>query len=199
MKKLVTERDLEDHGPGDYPVTPEMILTPSARDYASRNGIKLIWPDDPKKADDDSDMDKAIREMVMAELGHADPSVLAAVRSALPGSPAPRRDRLKQSPASLALRAAIEGTRSDRAVLSAMGKNTSGILAKVTGTISEMGLDIVNVSQTIVGGYFTMIVIIELGGRSFDTFRDKLVGQGKALGIEVMLMHEDVLQAMHRV
>lgn len=199
MKKLVTERDLEDHGPGDFPVSPEMILTPSARDYASRSGIHLIWPDDPKKGATDSDMDRAIREMVVAELGHADPSILAAVRTALPGSKPARRDRLTQSPASLALRAAIEGGEGDRAVLSAMGKNSTGILAKVTATISDMGLDIVNVSQTIVGGYFTMIVIIELGGRGFDTFRDKLLAEGKSLGIEVMLMHEDVLQAMHRV
>ena len=52
------------------------------------------------------------------------------------------------------------------------------------------------------GGYFTMILIVDLAGlgkHTFEQFRELLLGEVRALGLEGMLMHEDVLRAMHRV
>ncbi len=202
MKKLVTERELEHVTKGGaFQVTSDMILTPSARDFASRNGISLAYDGDQATAagGNETAMDRAIREIVTAELGRADATVISAVRSAVgPGQPA-------ESPASQAVRtAAREAGGRNRAVLSAMGENRSGILSRLTTAISGTGCDILDVTQTLVGGYFTMMLIVEIDsleqdGLTFGEFRTRVLDEVKALGLEGMLMHEDVLRAMHRV
>lgn len=204
MKKLVTERDLESLAGKSFQVTAEMILTPSARDYASRNGVQLEYGESDRSAE--SAMDQAIREAVTAELGSADAQVLAAVKSAMGGPGGGGQGAVRHgSPASRAVRdAARPRDGEDRAVLSAMGENQMGILSTLTSAISELGGDIQNVSQTIVGGYFTMILIVDLGplgerGVTFEQFRGRVLEAVKGLGLEGMLVHEDVLRAMHRV
>lgn len=207
MKKLVGERDLEAAGGGVFVVSPEMILTPSARDYASRHNIRLQWPSADAGRGDETAMDRAIRDAVTAELGRADDHVISAVRASLGEAtpPGPARLPVMETPASRALRDAVDAKEGrNRAVLSAMGSNRTGILTKLTAIISDIGCDIVDVSQTLVGGYFTMILIVELDnlgaqGVSFGQFRDRLLAVTKELGLEAMIMHEDVLQAMHRV
>ena len=75
MKKLVTERELEHVTKGGaFQVTSDMILTPSARDFASRNGISLAYDGDQATAagGNETAMDRAIREIVTAELGRAE-------------------------------------------------------------------------------------------------------------------------------
>lgn len=201
MKKLITERDLEHLDKGAaFQVEPQMILTPSARDFASSRGIRLSWSTDApaEGAARETAMDRAIREAVTAELGKADHDVMSAVRNAM--SDTPRRDH----PVSKALREAAQAKAAarNRAVLSAMGENQVGILSRLTKVISELGCDINDVSQSIVGGYFTMILIVDLAGlgqHTFEQFRELLLGEVRALGLEGMLMHEDVLRAMHRV
>jgi ACT domain-containing protein len=202
MKKLVTERELETLVKGgSFQVTGDMIVTPSARDFASRNGIQLQYNTDTASRPD-SAMDRAIREAVEAELGLADPSVIGAVRNAMGGSGSAKATPLRDSPASRAVRdAAIAKDGQNRAVLSAMGENRKGILSTLTHAISDLGGDIQDVSQTLVGGYFTMILIVNLDGvpDGFGSFREKVLEAVSALGLEGMFMHEDILRAMHRV
>jgi ACT domain-containing protein len=201
MKKLITERDLEAMVTGkSFAVTGEMILTPSARDYASRHGISLSY-DERRTSTNESAMDQAIREIVTAELGQVDHEVIDAVRSSLAEGHSGSRGQASNE----RIRAAVtHELPNNRAVLSAMGENRIGILSRLTSTISDLGCNIVDVSQTIVSGYFTMILIVELdglggAGKSFEQFRKGLLSEVNALGLEGMLMHEDVLRAMHRV
>ena len=105
MKKLVGERDLEAAGGGVFVVSPEMILTPSARDYASRHNIRLQWPSADAGRGDETAMDRAIRDAVTAELGRADDHVISAVRASLGEAtpPGPARLPVMETPASRAL------------------------------------------------------------------------------------------------
>ncbi len=206
MKKLITERELEQHPDGQaFKVSSEMILTPSARDYASRKGIVFEYPTRGGGGSQDSAMDRAIRDAVVAELGHVDPELMLAVRAGLSrGSAAPSVADVRDDASAALMRAAREKDSGSRAVLAAMGVNQVGILSTLTATLSDMGCDIVNVSQTIVEGWFNMVLIVEIEsleakGLSFEEFRTKLLAEARELGLEAMLMHEDVLQAMHRV
>ena len=180
-------------------VDSSMILTPSAKDYASRNGISLKYPQRDGTDSQDSAMDRAIRDAVVSEFGHADSTVIEAVRNGLsgelPGSSSNSHEVLS---------AVRSGGPTNRVVLSAVGRNQSGILSRLTDTISGLGCDIQNVSQTIVSGYFTMILIVEIDsfeakGKAFGEFRDAVMKETQALGLQAMVMHEDVLKAMHRV
>ncbi|HIA04901.1 MAG TPA: hypothetical protein EYN06_02490 [Myxococcales bacterium] len=204
MKKLITESELESVGKdGQFMVESHMILTPSAHDYASRNGLKLVYPaaESSEAAVNESEMDRAIREAVVAEFGRADRTVMQAVRSGLAGS-----ENTQSTPNSSArvLSALHQGDGKSRAVVAAVGANQTGILSRLTNTISKFGCDVKNVSQTLVGGYFTMILIVEIDSLNnqnitFEQFRDELAKETAALGLEAMIVHEDVLKAMHRI
>lgn len=201
MKKLVTEKDVETGANnGEFLVNAQMILTPSAKDYALRHGIALVYPEQSSESSNESAMDVAIREAVVAEFGRADRTIINAVRDGLT-SEADAPKRATGEPHIKAIRS--EGSR-NRVVLSAIGANQVGVLGHFTKIISGMGCDIENVSQTIVGGYFTMILIVEIDslqarGVTFDKFRDALMTEADKLGVQAMVMHEEILNAMHRV
>jgi ACT domain-containing protein len=206
MKTLITHSELDGLESGStFPVTADMLLTPSARDYASAHGIRLVYPERSQKRSE-SPMDRAIREAVLAELGEVDETVFDAVRAGVAGatSPAPGHPAASHSVniGNEILKRAE--TPRNRAVFSAMGENRTGILGSLTSAIASHGCNIVDVSQTLVGGYFTVILIVELdnlsaGGKSFADFRAPILAEAKSLGLEAMLMHEDILRAMHRI
>jgi len=207
MKKLITEKEIAGHSGNTFVVEDHMILTPSARDYASREGVRLQYPQrDGDVSNRESAMDQAIREIVTAELGRADRNLIQAVRKGVasavgPASPPPAVSSDAESPAVVTARLSDSD---NRGVLSITGVNRAGILGTFTQLMSEHGCDIVNVSQTVVAGFFTMVLIVDLQplaekNVSFETFRTNVLEKAKQVGVEAMLMHEDVLKAMHRV
>ena len=88
-----------------------------------------------------------------------------------------------------------------RAVLTATGKNQKGIVAHLTTLIAEHGGDILDISQTLVGGYFTMLLIVDIGDltTTFDALKQALQTAASARGVQAILMHEDIVSSMHRV
>jgi ACT domain-containing protein len=88
-----------------------------------------------------------------------------------------------------------------RAILTTTGRNQKGIVARVTGKIAELGGDILDISQTLVGDYFTMIVVIDANslGVPFADFKAAMEREVQAMGLQAMMMHEDVVNSLHRV
>ncbi len=88
-----------------------------------------------------------------------------------------------------------------RAVVTVTGKDKKGIIAKVSTFLSEKGANIEDISQTILGEYFAMIMIVDIS--SIDTELAVLAAEcaemGKAIGMSVYLQHEDIFNAMHNV
>ncbi len=87
------------------------------------------------------------------------------------------------------------------AVLSVVGKDTVGILAKVATKCADHKANINNVSQTIINGYFTMFMHITIDDLDleFTQFVDELTKLGSELGLEIHCMHEDIFNLMHRI
>ena len=89
-----------------------------------------------------------------------------------------------------------------RAVLTTTGRNQKGIVARVTARIAELGGDILDISQTLVGDYFTMIVVID-AATPRRCLRRLQGGDGgrrcSRMGLQAMMMHEDVVNTLHRV
>ena len=71
-----------------------------------------------------------------------------------------------------------------RAVLTTTGKNTKGIVARLTARIADAGGDILDISQTLIGDYFTMIIVIDVGALScsFERFGEEIQAAAKELG-----------------
>jgi ACT domain-containing protein len=91
--------------------------------------------------------------------------------------------------------------RGGRAVVTTTGKNQRGIVAKIAQAIADAGGDIVDISQTLISDYFTMIIIVDATALtvSFAEFKSRLEKAVAALGAECLVMHEDVVNALSRV
>lgn len=86
-----------------------------------------------------------------------------------------------------------------RVVVTAYGQDTPGVLAAITAELSAAGANVLDVSQKILQGYFTVVLVADLpAGSDLGAARDRLRTRGEAFGARVLLQHEDLFEAMHR-
>lgn len=88
---------------------------------------------------------------------------------------------------------------SDRAVVSVLGADRSGIVAKVATLLAEQDVNILDISQTILQGLFTMTMLVDLKGADFATIQKGLEALSKELGVQVTIQREDVFKFMYRL
>ncbi len=88
-----------------------------------------------------------------------------------------------------------------RAVITVIGKDCVGILAKVSGKCSEHGVNVVEVTQSILQEMFAMIMMVEIDGCDvpFTTLVDEMSELGKKNNLVIHCMHEDIFNAMHSI
>jgi ACT domain-containing protein len=91
--------------------------------------------------------------------------------------------------------------RGSRAVVTTTGKNQRGIVAKIAQAIADAGGDIVDISQTLLSDYFTMIIVVDASALTvtFAEFKARLERAVAALGAECLVMHEEIVEALQRV
>ena len=89
----------------------------------------------------------------------------------------------------------------DKAIITVVGKDTVGIIAKVCTYLSESGLNVLDISQTIVSGYFNMMRIVDLSGakKSFADISDDLDKVGEEIGVAIKCQREEIFEKMHRI
>lgn len=87
-----------------------------------------------------------------------------------------------------------------RAIVSVIGKDTVGIIAKVTSTLAENNINILDISQTILDDFFTMMMLIDVSKHeNLDDLRNQLDEIGENMGLKITVQLEEIFQAMHRV
>lgn len=88
-----------------------------------------------------------------------------------------------------------------KAVVSVIGKDSVGIIAKVSSGCAEFGANILDISQTVLAEYFTMIMIVDIDNLSisFNAFVDRMAEYGRDAGLDINVMHEDIFNSMHRI
>ena len=88
-----------------------------------------------------------------------------------------------------------------KAVITVTGKDNVGIVAKVATECSDMGANIIDISQSVLREYFAMIVLVDIDGLSctFGDFVDKMSALGDQNGLRITTMHEDIFNSMHRI
>jgi len=86
-------------------------------------------------------------------------------------------------------------------IITVIGKDKVGIIAKVCIFLSEAGINILDISQTIVNGYFNMMMIVDLSksSKKFDEIYDGLEKLGEEIGVIIKIQHESIFESMHRV
>ncbi|NLC97365.1 MAG: ACT domain-containing protein [Erysipelotrichaceae bacterium] len=88
-----------------------------------------------------------------------------------------------------------------KAIISVVGKDRPGIMAMVSTECSKNDVNIVDVSQTVLQGMFTMIMICEINKNKegFKDFVTHMEDEGLKEGLSIHVMHEDIFNAMHKI
>lgn len=88
-----------------------------------------------------------------------------------------------------------------RGIITVVGKDMVGILAKVSGVCSEHGVNVIEVSQSILQDMFCMIMLVDFEKCtvSFTDFSDKITAIGSEMALSIHVMHEDIFNSMHRI
>lgn len=86
-------------------------------------------------------------------------------------------------------------------VISVLGRDRVGIIAMVSTVLAENGVNILNLDQTILDGFFNMIMTADMAQAkiSLKDLQEVLRVKGEALGLEIRAQHADIFQVMHRV
>ncbi len=89
----------------------------------------------------------------------------------------------------------------NRTIITVVGKDTVGIIAKVCTYLAKNSINILDISQTIVQEYFNMMMIVDMGKmtKSFEEVADELANVGKELGVQVKCQREEIFNMMHRI
>ena len=88
-----------------------------------------------------------------------------------------------------------------KCVITVVGKDTVGIIAKVCEYLAGANINILDISQTIVDGYFNMMMIVDCNKASnpINELSDDLDKLGEKIGVSIKMQHEDIFNSMHRI
>ena len=88
-----------------------------------------------------------------------------------------------------------------KAIITVLGTDKVGIIAKVCTYLADREINILDISQTIIQGYFNMLMIIEVNDTMdhFAEIADGLEKLGEEIGVVIKMQHEDIFSTMHRI
>jgi ACT domain-containing protein len=89
----------------------------------------------------------------------------------------------------------------NRTIITVVGKDTVGIIAKVCTYLADSYINILDISQTIVSGYFNMMMIVDMSGtdKEFNKVADDLEELGMNIGVVIKCQKEEIFDSMHRI
>jgi ACT domain-containing protein len=91
--------------------------------------------------------------------------------------------------------------RQNRVIVTVLGRDQVGIIARVASELAACRANILDISQTILQEFFSMIMIVDLAAATvaLDALQHQMAEVGEALGVKITVQHEDVFQYMHRI
>ncbi len=88
-----------------------------------------------------------------------------------------------------------------RVIVTVVGQDKIGIIAGVSGILAKYQVNILDISQTILQDFFTMIMIVDLAKAvvNLQELQQLLKEQGQEIGVQIHAQHEDIFKYMHRI
>ena len=88
-----------------------------------------------------------------------------------------------------------------KAIVTVVGKDQIGIIAKVCMLLAENDINVLDISQTVLQEFFTMVMLVDLTkcSKTFTELADLLADDGKKIGMSIRMQREDIFEAMHRI
>ena len=89
----------------------------------------------------------------------------------------------------------------NRTIITVVGKDTVGIIAKVCTYLADQHINILDISQTIIQGFFNMMMIVDTSRMTVDyaTMTDEITRLGEATGVQIKCQKEEIFDKMHRI
>ncbi len=86
-------------------------------------------------------------------------------------------------------------------IVTVVGKDSVGIIAKVCVYLANNDINILDIAQTIVGGYFNMMMVVDIekSSKSTDLVASELAQIGEEIGVQIKVQHEKIFEMMHRI
>lgn len=86
-------------------------------------------------------------------------------------------------------------------VITVVGQDRVGIIAMVSNILADHNINILNINQNIVDGFFNMVLIADMAAAtiSLKELQQILTGRGEAIGLDIKVQHEDIFRIMHRI
>lgn len=93
------------------------------------------------------------------------------------------------------------GLRMKKSIITVVGKDTVGIIAKVCTYLADNKVNILDISQTIVEEYFNMMMIVDATAseKQSGKIADELAALGETIGVQIKMQQEDIFNSMHRI
>ncbi len=88
-----------------------------------------------------------------------------------------------------------------RAVVTVIGKDTTGIIAAVSNVLKERDINILDINQSVLSDMFVMVMLVDISSSNveFSALSEELVSLGDKMGLKILAMHEDIFNTMHRI
>lgn len=88
-----------------------------------------------------------------------------------------------------------------KSIITVLGKDQVGIIARISTYLAEVNVNILDISQTIIAGYFNMIMIVDVSDikKPIEIITEDLSRIGGQLGVVANIQHEDIFNCMHRI
>lgn len=86
-----------------------------------------------------------------------------------------------------------------KAVVTVVGKDKTGIIARVSGILYENNINILDISQTIMSDLFTMIMLVDMSSSTIRDLTQKLDAVAEEIGVSIRLQSEELFSSMHRI
>jgi ACT domain-containing protein len=88
-----------------------------------------------------------------------------------------------------------------RAIITIIGSDRVGIIAGIANVLADANVNILDISQSVIREFFTMIMMVDLAGSavSFHALSERLTRKGQELSVRVEIQREEIFKAMHRV
>ena len=85
------------------------------------------------------------------------------------------------------------------AVVTVVGNDTVGIIARVSAALAKNEANILDISQTVLSGMFNMIMIVDISLSRFAQLSDELEALGREMGLQIRIQRSEIFDAMHRI
>ncbi len=89
----------------------------------------------------------------------------------------------------------------NKVIITVVGKDTVGIIARICTYLADNGVNVLDITQTIVQGFFNMMMVVDItsGSKPFGDLQKDLEKLGDEIGVQIKAQKEDIFNAMHRL